>query len=368
MALYNQHLLKALCSYPGVDGVIAVPRDIVYDLEAMPENLKYLGWAAGTKMEFVRALLSVAGSVRSADLVICGHLNLLPFAEMLGLRYGCEVLPVCYGAEAYTPRAHQTSNYFCRRLDAFIAIRKLTATRLKAWANIPEARFYYLPNCIDVHRYGVAPARPDLVTKYGLQGKKVVMTVGRVDSSEKNKGFDEVIETLPLLARHVPHVAYVVFGDGDDRPRLMEKARELGVADRVVFTGYVADADKADHLRLADAVAMPGSDRVYFDRYPFRFAFLEPLACGVPVVGSTFDCETEREDPVAQRLVIQVNPDDRADIARGILDALQRPRAIDPYITSLFTFEAFEKTAHGIIQEVFHAGRRHAVAAGPHHQ
>lgn len=95
--------------------------DAVYDLEPMPANLTYHSWAAGTKLQYIRAVLSVASSVRSADLIICGHLNLLPFAQMLGLRFGCPVLPVCYGAEAYTPTEHRTSNYLCRRLDAFRA-------------------------------------------------------------------------------------------------------------------------------------------------------------------------------------------------------------------------------------------------------
>jgi phosphatidyl-myo-inositol dimannoside synthase len=269
------------------------------------------------------------------------------------VRFGCPMLPVCYGAEAYTPTDHRTSNYLCRRLDAFIAIRKRTAEMLKEWAGIADARFYYLPNCVDVNRYGAAPARADLVTRYGLEGKTVVATVGRVDSSEKNKGFDEVIETLPLLLDDVPNVAYLVLGDGDDRHRLESKARALDVGERVVFTGYIRDEEKADHLRLADVVAMPGSDPIYFDRYPFRFAFLEPLACGIPVVGSTFDCQSEREDPVARRLVIQVDPDNRADIKRGILEGLRKTeRTIDPYITSMFTFEAFEGKAHGILEDV----------------
>jgi phosphatidylinositol alpha-1,6-mannosyltransferase len=281
---------------------------------------------------------------------------------MLAIRYRCPILPVCYGAEAYTPTDHPVSNYLCRRLDAFIAIRQRTADLFREWAGIPRARFHYLPNCVDVRRYGVAAKRPDLVAKYGLAGKTVIATVGRVDSSEKNKGFDEVIETLPLLVSQVPNVMYLVLGDGDDRERLRNKAIALGVEDRVVFAGYIPDDAKADHLRLADVFAMPGSDPVYFDRYPFRFAFLEPLACGVPVVGSTFDCPSERDDPVAQRLVIQVDPDDRHDIKRGILQALERSnRTIDPYITSLFSFEAFERNAHRILDDVF--GMRNAEAA-----
>lgn len=352
MALYNQHLLKAFCSYYDVDEVVALPRDVVYGLEPMPRKLTYQPWAAGTKSRYMIAVAKLAARAKRPSLVVCGHLNLLPFAKALGLRFRCPVLPVCYGAEAWKPTGHRSSNYFCRRLDSFISIRKLTADRLKDWANIPDARFYYLPNCLDMTRYGVAPQRADLVAKYGLDGRTVIMTVGRIDSHEKNKGFDEVIEALPLVARDVQNLTYLVGGDGNDRERLEAKARALGVADRVVFTGYIDDADKADHYRLADVVAMPGSDPDYFDRYPYRFAFLEPLACGVPVVGSEFDCPSEREDPVAQQLVIQVNPNDSSDIKRGILQALAKRRPeVDPYM-SLFTYDAFETKTHAILREV----------------
>lgn len=357
MALYNRHFLKAVCSHPGIDEVLALPRAIAYEqLEAMPDNLVYQTEASGSKLRYAKAVAALASRQGTTALVICGHLNLLPFAHLLGLRFRCRVVPICYGAEAWKPTTHATANYLCRRLDAFIAIRKLTADRLRRWAGIANTKFYYLPNCVDVASYGVAPPRVDLLVKYGLRDRTVIMTVGRIDSTEKNKGFDEVIETLPGLLQDLPDAAYLVVGDGDDRPRLEAKACALGVADRVVFTGYISDVEKADHYRLAHVVAMPGSDPHYFDRYPYRFAFLEPLACGVPVVGSTFDDPSERTDPVAQQLVIQVDPDDRADIKRGILQALgKRGGGIDPLI-SLFAYEEFEKSTHEIITDVL--GRR----------
>ena len=129
------------------------------------------------------------------------------------------------------------------------------------------------------------------------------------------------------------------------------KAHSLGVADRVVFTGDVPQSDKSDHYRLADVVAMPGSNPA-FDRYPFRFAFLEPLACGVPVVGSRLDDPTERDDPDANQLVIQVNHLDLEDIRRGILEALSRGnRGITPALVK-FSWPEFEQKAHAIVDEV----------------
>jgi glycosyltransferase involved in cell wall biosynthesis len=256
---------------------------------------------------------------------------------------------VVYGLEAWKPTTHASVNYLCGRIRSFIAIRKLTADRLRHWAGIPDAHFHYLPNCIDIDNYGIGPKRTDLIARFGLEGRTVVMTAGRMDIAEKNKGFDEVIETFPHLLKHVPEAVYLLIGDGKDRPRLEEKGRAFGVADRLIFAGYVPEREKADYYRLADVVAMPGSDP-YFDRYPYRFAFLEPLACGVPVVGSKLEETSERDDPDAKRLLIQVDPHDPADITRGILTALTtRVGGINPALSN-FTYDKFEQNAHEIIE------------------
>jgi glycosyltransferase involved in cell wall biosynthesis len=64
---------------------------------------------------------------------------------------------------------------------------------------------------------------------------------------EKRKGHDEVLDVLPELVEDRPDLAYLVCGDGDDRPRLEAKARRLGLSGRVVFAGYVPETEKVDH-------------------------------------------------------------------------------------------------------------------------
>jgi glycosyltransferase involved in cell wall biosynthesis len=235
----------------------------------------------------------------------------------------------------------------------------LTAKRFTEWSGLEEAKFYYLPNCIDEAQYGVAPKRQDLCEKFGLENKKVIMTAGRMDLIEyplhrkpinQRKGFDEVLEVLPELRAREPNVAYLIIGDGDDKSRLQKKAKDLSVDDIVVFAGYVPDEDKADYYRLADAFVMPGSNPL-FDRYPFRFVFLEALACGVPVVGCQLLDESEVDDSDAKQLIIQVDPSDPEDLQRGILEALSIPKSLYPEIKDYY-YSTFETKVHKIIDEV----------------
>ena len=263
------------------------------------------------------------------------------------------MLPIVYGYDAWQPSPHAVANYFCRHIRDFVTIRRLTGKRLLEWARPPHGKYHYLPNCLEVNDFGVAPKRPELVARFGLSGRRVVLTAGRLDTGlvDENKGFDEMLQALPARRRHAPDITYLIIGDGPDMPRIEQKARDFGVRDRVVFTGYVNEADKADHYRLADAFAMPGSGRL-FDTYPFRFVFLEALACGVAVVGSALTDSEEANDPDVRELITQVDPHNTEDIVRGVLSALNEPKnGIKPAMAHYY-YSAFEPKVHSILAQV----------------
>ncbi len=173
------------------------------------------------------------------------------------------------------------------------------------------------------------------------------MSMGRLSADERYKGVDEVMELLPALTESFPDLAYMVVGDGSDRLRLEEKRRRLGLSERVIFTGFIAEAEKAKHYSLADAFVMPGRGE------GFGFVFLEAMACGVPVVASSLD--GSREAVRDGKLGIVVDPDNRDELKAGILEALTRPRGIVPEGLEYFSYANFERRLHRIIAELTEA-------------
>jgi glycosyltransferase involved in cell wall biosynthesis len=58
-------------------------------------------------------------------------------------------------------------------------------------------------------------------------------------------------------------VRAVIAGDGEDRARLVELAREVGVSDRVAFTGVITEVQLIEHLARCRAVCFPPIDEDY---------------------------------------------------------------------------------------------------------
>lgn len=109
----------------------------------------------------------------------------------------------------------------------------------------------------------------------------VLLTVGRL---QRRKGHDLVLQAMPELLRRHADVRYLIVGDGEERSRLEQMTRELGVSAHVTFFGEVPLADLPGFFAGCDVFVMP--NRVHQGDFEgFGIVFLEAAASGRPVVG-----------------------------------------------------------------------------------
>lgn len=90
----------------------------------------------------------------------------------------------------------------------------------------------------------------------------------------------DVVEVFYRVNKEIPSKLMLV-GDGPERVLAERRCRELGISDRVIFTGKVRETDQV--LRMADAFVLPS------ERESFGLAALEAMANGVPVISSNAD-------------------------------------------------------------------------------
>lgn len=337
IALYNRDLAEAIAQMPEVTEVVVVPRVQRFEAESIPPKVRNVATALRGKLHYARAAWALAGE--DFDLLVCGHINLLPLAQMLKLRLRAPIVLMVYGIDVWSAPGLLGRASMCAARNVW-TISAITRHRMNVWARLPEERYKLLPNAIHLDRYAAGPKPQYLLDRYGLRDATVLLTIARLPSRERYKGVDEIMKLLPSLLASDPAVRYVVAGDGDDRPRLEEKAKGLGISDKVVFAGMIDEAEKADHFRMADVFVMPGRGE------GFGFVFLEAMACGIPVVGSRMDGSREAlRDGALGALVDPTNP---RSVEQGIAEARTRGRGI-PEGLSYFAWPAFcERVADAV--------------------
>jgi glycosyltransferase involved in cell wall biosynthesis len=180
----------------------------------------------------------------------------------------------------------------------------------------PDLLVHAVHNAVDLDRFH--PEGPAL-SLHGRAGMPPpppgAMTVGLVATMGLWKGHEVFLRALALLPRDLSLRAYVVggriyrtAGSEVDPNALRRQAAELGIADRVGFTGFVDDPAAA--MRALDVVVHASTAPE-----PFGLVIAEAMACGRPVVVSDAGGAAEIADAGALR----VPPGDAAALAGALL-------------------------------------------------
>ncbi len=130
---------------------------------------------------------------------------------------------------------------------------------------------------IDCSRFAKGIVRKDILQKYRIPNNKpVALYVGRLD---KEKRIETIIRALPIVLRTMD-MQLVLAGKGKLRTSLEELAREMGVADHVTFTGFVADEDLPEVYRAADVFVIAAVAELQ------SIVTMEAMASGLPIIAA----------------------------------------------------------------------------------
>jgi len=187
-----------------------------------------------------------------------------------------------------------------------------------------------------VHRYGVDPAKVDVVyngveLKGGIAAEegirkedKIVLFLGRITMQ---KGPEYFIRAAKRVLDKIENVKFVVAGSGDMATRMIEEAAHLGIGHKVLFTGFLRGKDVQRVFKLADCYVMPSVSE------PFGIAPLEAMEQDTPVIIS-------KQSGVSEVLshALKVDFWDIDDMANKIVAVLKYP----PLSQTLREHGAFE--------------------------
>ena len=159
-----------------------------------------------------------------------------------------------------------------KRIHSFVTVANYIKELLVERHGIPGGRVGVIPNpAVLDGGQGFDAAR--VIAELGLRGRIVLAALGRL---ENQKGFDILLEALPLLGKARPDlfekIKCVIAGSGSLEADLRRRAAPLG--DKVLFTGFRSDV--RDFLAAADVFVLPSRS----EGQPL--ALLEAMAIGKP--------------------------------------------------------------------------------------
>lgn len=291
-----------------------------------------------SRLKLIAALLTYMIRSRPTH-IYCGHINLAPIIHTLCQPLGIPFTVLTYGKEVWEPLGASYQKAL-RASHTIWTISRYSRDRLCASNQIESRNVEFLYCAVDGRAFQPQSKNELLIHHYGFEHSKVLMTVARLWSGDPYKGVDVTIRALPAIALEFPEIKYLVVGRGDDQPRLAKLAEDLGVSDRVVFAGFVSDADLVNHYNLADAYVMPSQEG-------FGIVYLEAMACGVPVLSGDADGSA---DPLQDgRLGWQVPYRDPDAVATATIEMLKgNDRRSDGEYLRSECLSIFDKSAIGV--------------------
>ncbi len=125
-----------------------------------------------------------------------------------------------------------------------------------------------------------------ILRKLGLgKGDLIVLAVGRLVAK---KGFQYLIDAMPVVMKKIPRAKLVIIGDGEEKEMLEEKVSKYGIGNLVIFAGMISYNELSKYYNLADVFVMPSvkDEKGNLDASPVTM--MEAMCCGLPVVATRF--------------------------------------------------------------------------------
>jgi len=201
--------------------------------------------------------------------------------KLFGIRYS----GYCHGEEVTQTALRRIQpfvrNSIYKNADCVIAANDFARRELLRVGVAPERMVKVLPG-VDCRRFHPSPKPKDLLERYHLEEKLVLLTVSRL---VPRKGHTTVIDALAELLPTMPNIRYVICGTGPYECEIRACAEARGVANAVIFAGYVSPADLPRYYNLCDIFVLANTvEKTTGDTEGFGMVFLEASACGKPVI------------------------------------------------------------------------------------
>ncbi|MEM2419435.1 MAG: glycosyltransferase family 4 protein [Candidatus Bathyarchaeia archaeon] len=211
----------------------------------------------------------------------------------------------------YERMIHETEAWLTYEAWRVICCSNYMVSHVKWAFSLPEDKLVMIPNGVDAKEYEKSTVNLNQFRRrFALPEEKIVLYVGRL---VYEKGIHVLVNAIPKILEKV-NAKFVVIGNGYMKETLWEHVKRMGLAHKVLFTGFVDDETLRNLQKCADVSVVPS----LFE--PFGIVAIEAMAAKSPVVVS----DTGGLSEIVEHDVtgVKVYPDNPDSLAWGVTRVL----------------------------------------------
>lgn len=242
-------------------------------------------------------------------------------------QWNCPLVVTIHATEQGRSRGH-LNNDLQRAIDGaerelmraawmIIVCSNFMSKELQNLFQVSPDRLEVIPNAVNVDPapadYGPAKLAA-FRDRYAAPDDLIVFTISRL---VYEKGVHRLVQAASRILAECPHARILIAGRGPEAESLQQQARDLGVAERVNFIGFISDDERNLLFGSAACAVFPSLYE------PFGIVALEAMAFNCPVVVSSVGGFAEIVKHTETGVTIY--PDDANSVAWGVLHILQHP-------------------------------------------
>ncbi len=142
---------------------------------------------------------------------------------------------------------------------------------------LPFDKINVIPNGINLSNFTGIERDYDFRRQYAMDNEKIILYVGRL---VYEKGVQHLIAAMPKILSNYHDAKLIIAGRGGMMDELRAEANNLGLNDKIYFTGYLNSKQVQKMYKCADVAVFPSTYE------PFGIVALEAMLAGVPTVVS----------------------------------------------------------------------------------
>lgn len=160
------------------------------------------------------------------------------------------------GSEAGNPLIHEIEYQGLMMADRIVAVSNVTKAIIVQKYGIPADKIDVMHNAVDVdsmQNYEYDQRTYRYLELLREEGYTIVSTVGRMTVQ---KGLTQLVKAMARASERYDKLVLLLAGDGEQRDELLRMAADFGIADRVLFTGFVRGKQWRDTYSVSDIFVM----------------------------------------------------------------------------------------------------------------